>query len=75
MERIGLKEELPKKKSHFYIVFALVAAFAGLLFGYDTGVISWAILFIEKDFNLSPQMNGVVVSSVLIGAFIGAIFS
>ena len=66
---------LPEKKSHFYIVIAIIAAFAGILFGYDTGVISGAILFIKQEFSLSPQMNGIVVSSVLVGAFLGAIFS
>lgn len=65
----------PKEHSRFYIVIAIVAAFSGILFGYDTGVISGAILFIKKEFSLSPQMNGLVVSSVLIGAFIGAAFS
>lgn len=60
---------------NFYIFITFVAAFAGVLFGYDTGVISGAILFIAKEFNLSPQMNGVVVSAVLIGAFLGAIIS
>lgn len=54
---------------------ALLAALAGILFGYDTGVISGAILFINQTFDLSPLMTGLVVSSVLIGACIGAICS
>jgi len=61
--------------SNFYLVITFVAALSGILFGYDTGVISGAILFIAKEFNLSAQMNGLVVSAVLIGAFSGAIFS
>lgn len=64
-----------KQRSHFFIVISVVAAFAGILFGYDTGVISGAILFISKEFDLSAQMNGVVVSTVLMGAFFGAIIS
>ncbi len=64
-----------KKFKHFYIFIAFIAAFAGILFGYDTGVISGAILFIEQDFHLTPAMNGLVVSAVLFGAFLGAIFS
>ncbi|MFG3258864.1 sugar porter family MFS transporter [Streptomyces sp. NPDC048172] len=51
---------------------ALVAALGGLLFGYDTGVISGALLSIESDFGLSSFSSGVVVSSILVGAMIGA---
>ena len=49
-----------------------VAALGGLLFGYDTGVISGAILFIQKQFSLSATMEEIVVSSVLVGAVLGA---
>lgn len=56
-----------------FVYFAVgVAALGGLLFGYDTGVISGAILFITKQFSLSSTMEEIVVSSVLIGAVIGA---
>jgi len=52
-----------------------IAALSGILFGYDTGVISGAILFIQDEFKLSAISNGFVVSSVLAGAFLGAIIS
>ena len=56
-----------------YVVFiSSVAALGGLLFGYDTGVIAGAILFIQKTFVLDTQMQEIVVSVVLIGAIIGA---
>ena len=51
---------------------AAISALAGTLFGYDIGVISGAILFIKTDFGLSPILEEVVVSSVLLGPFIGA---
>ena len=57
----------------FYLV-AAVASLGGLLFGFDTGVISGALLFIKNDFALSPTMQGVVTSMVLVGAVIGAAF-
>ncbi len=47
-------------------------ALGGLLFGYDTGVISGAILFIKKDFDLSPFLEGAVVAVLLLGALVGA---
>jgi sugar porter (SP) family MFS transporter len=49
-----------------------IAALGGLLFGYDTGVISGAILFVKGEFSLSPTMEEIVVSAVLLGAILGA---
>jgi len=52
-----------------------IAALGGLLFGYDTGVISGALLFIRTEFHLSPTMQGVVAGIALIGAALGAVFA
>jgi sugar porter (SP) family MFS transporter len=47
-------------------------ALGGVLFGYDTGVISGAVLFIPNDFKLTPFVKGAVVAGLLLGAMIGA---
>ena len=57
----------------FVYLAAAVAALGGLLFGYDTGVISGAVIFIKKDFSLTTFPQELVVSVVLAGAAVGAL--
>ncbi len=56
----------------YVLLVASVAALGGLLFGYDTGVISGAILFISKDFGLATRLQAFTISVVLIGCMAGA---
>jgi sugar porter (SP) family MFS transporter len=52
---------------------AAVTALGGLLFGYDTGVVSGALLFLRNEFGgLSSFQQELVTSLLLIGAMIGA---
>lgn len=53
---------------------ATLATFGGLLFGYDTGVISGALIYIRDDLQLGTVAEGFVVSCLLIGAAFGATF-
>ncbi len=57
----------------FVAIISLIAAVTGLLFGFDTGIISGALLFIEKDFPLTTVMKEMIVSSVLLGAMLGSL--
>ncbi|EHI97086.1 sugar transporter [Clostridium sp. DL-VIII] len=53
-------------------IIYVFGALSGLLFGYDTGVISGAILFIQDQMHLDSWQQGWVVSSVLLGAILGS---
>lgn len=61
--------------SFWVLMVGVVTGLAGLLFGYDQGVISGALSFIKKDFDLSDEMVEVVTSWVAIGAMFGALFA
>lgn len=50
----------------------LSAGLAGLLYGYDTVSISGAIEFLHARYGLSTLMEGLVISSIMLGAVIGA---
>jgi MFS family permease len=58
--------------NRFVYISAAVAALGGLLFGFDTGIISGALLFIREDLTLSPFLQSAVVSAILVGTIIGA---
>src|SRR3984957_9699647 len=63
----------PASRRTFVYMAAIIAALGGLLFGYDTGVISGAELFFSKDFALSTFALELIVSVVLAGAAFGAL--
>ena len=46
---------------------AVVAALGGFLFGYDISIISGALIFLEKEFQLTAFQTGFAVSSAAIG--------
>ncbi|MED6120375.1 Integrin alpha chain-like protein (Alpha-int1), variant 2 [Stylosanthes scabra] len=62
-------------KNPYILGVTAAAGIGGLLFGYDTGVISGALLYIKDDFevvNRSSFLQETIVSMALVGAIIGA---
>ena len=57
----------------FLTRLTIISTLGGLLFGYDTGVIAGALLYMRDDLGLTSVAEGAVVSSLLFGAIIGAL--
>lgn len=71
-----MSHELPPASDQVLTIFVLqvtvVAALGGLLFGYDTAVISGAIHFLTQHFRLSPAETGWAASVALAGCAVGS---
>ena len=65
-------DQRPGGSPAYVWLLASVAALGGLLFGYDTAVISGAIDFLVTRFELNDVWKGWAVSNVLVGCMIGA---
>jgi len=63
------------KGKYYVILSAFTASLGGLLFGFDTAVISGAEKTIQQLFNLNGFWHGFTVAIALIGTLVGAIIS
>ncbi|MFG2137259.1 sugar porter family MFS transporter [Streptomyces sp. NPDC048650] len=62
-----------RNAKRFIVGIAAIAALGGALFGYDTGVISGALPFMDRHFGLSSLGEGFITSALLIGAAFGSL--
>jgi sugar porter (SP) family MFS transporter len=73
-EDSGLLREAIRNKRILGV--ALIAAIGGFLFGYDTGVIGGAMLFMQKDLGLKTHgQQQLTVAILLLGAIAGALIA
>ena len=64
-----------KQNKTLVIVIAAIASTGGLLFGFDTGVISGALPFLKESWDLTTGQQEIITTAVLVGAVLGALGS
>src|SRR5437879_8584555 len=72
-DTMSIAETSEARFTTILIVGALVSVISSLLYGYDTGVISGALLQIRQQFRMDDRMTEIVASAILAGAIIGAL--
>jgi sugar porter (SP) family MFS transporter len=71
----GFIKEMRTSGNGLLVRISIIAAIGGLLFGYDTGVISGALLYIKGDLHANSTAQEWIVSVLLLGAILGAAIS
>lgn len=64
-----------KQNVGYVVLIAAIASTGGLLFGFDTGVISGALPFLKKSWDLTSGEQEWITTAALIGAVLGAVSS
>ena len=67
------QDTTPGQLNGLMLVAAVVSAVSGLLYGYDTGIISGALLQIGKEFDTNNTTEQMIAAGILLGAVVGAL--
>jgi len=57
------------------LLISMIATIGGLLFGYDTGVVNGALLYMGRDLRLTPADEGLITAALLLGAALGSLLA
>jgi sugar porter (SP) family MFS transporter len=71
----GFVRQMRESGNGLLVRVSVIAAIGGLLFGYDTGVISGALLYIKKALHAGTFEQQAIVAVLLLGAMFGALAS
>lgn len=76
-EKIDMEEDRRNESGSktYVIILTIFATIGGLLFGYDTGIISGSMLLIRDDFSLSEIWQSAIVSSTIGAAAVFALLA
>jgi hypothetical protein len=69
----GLESGIKDATTGYVWAAAAMAALGGILYGYDVGIISGALLQLRCDFNMSKVQQEWVISSMLVGAIVASV--
>jgi MFS transporter, SP family, arabinose:H+ symporter len=67
-----VKTDAEAGPNNMLVMLCAVASLGGLLFGFDTAVVSGTISLVSHQFGLTPFQEGVFTSSALVGCILGA---
>lgn len=73
MSNCKLTSHCPHKFFIYFIIFC--AGLGGILYGYDIGVISGALLFVQKAIPMTDNQMGFIVGAVLTGGLLGTLIT
>ncbi|HEX6169063.1 MAG TPA: MFS transporter [Chitinophagaceae bacterium] len=68
-----MKNDGATYRSVYIIAISFVSALGGYLFGFDFAVISGALPFLQKQFQLDAYWEGFATGSLALGAIVGCL--